>query len=125
MWFRSRVERKWFLVFRESQRKRLKKWVGRYLPSDPIGLVCMAKVTYCHANRQGSIGSSPSLGADIDTLLIAPRHIERTDFFTSFQDLLLSEKGITNVRAVQDAFVPVIKIEYEGIEVIFSWAGHT
>lgn len=57
------------------------------------------------------------LGADIDTLLIAPRHMERTDFFASFLDMLLSEKGITNVRAVPDAFVPVIKIEYEGIEV--------
>lgn len=56
-------------------------------------------------------------GADIDTLLIAPRHIERTDFFSSFHELLLNEKGITNVRAVPDAFVPVIKIEYEGIEV--------
>lgn len=59
-------------------------------------------------------------GADIDTLLIAPRHIERSDFFASFHDLLLSEKGITNVRAVQDAYVPVIKIEYEGIEVSLS-----
>lgn len=56
-------------------------------------------------------------GADIDTLLIAPRHVERTDFFSSFHEMLLSEKGITNVRAVPDAFVPVIKIEYEGIEV--------
>lgn len=63
------------------------------------------------------------IGADIDTLLIAPRHIERTDFFTSFQDLLLAEKGITNVRAVPDAFVPVIKIEYEGIEVCIARVG--
>lgn len=31
--------------------------------------------------------------------------------------MLVSEKGIINVRAVPDAFVPVIKIEYEGIEV--------
>lgn len=56
-------------------------------------------------------------GADIDTLLIAPRHIERTDFFASFHDLLMNEKRITNIRAVPDAFVPVMKIEYEGIEV--------
>ena len=57
------------------------------------------------------------LGADIDTLLITPRHIERSDFFSSFQEMLLSEKGVSNVRAVPDAFVPVLKIEYEGIEV--------
>ena len=29
-----------------------------------------------------------SKGADIDTLCIAPRHIERVDFFSSFADLL-------------------------------------
>ena len=37
-------------------------------------------------------------GADIDTLLVAPRHIERSDFFTSFMDMLLKEKGVQNVR---------------------------
>ena len=56
-------------------------------------------------------------GADIDTLLVAPRHVDRSDFFSSFHDLLLSEKKVTNVRAIPDAFVPVIKMEYEDIEV--------
>ena len=56
-------------------------------------------------------------GADIDTLLVAPRHIDRADFFDSFYALLSKEKGITDVRAVPDAFVPVIKLEFEGIEV--------
>lgn len=37
-------------------------------------------------------------GADIDTLLVAPRHIERQDFFTTFKDLLMSTKNVTNVR---------------------------
>ncbi len=32
----------------------------------------------------------------------------------------MKEKGITNVRAIADAFVPVIKIEYENIEVCSS-----
>lgn len=56
-------------------------------------------------------------GADIDTLLVAPRHIHREDFFDSFYALLSKEKGVTDVRAVPDAFVPVIKLVYEGIEV--------
>ncbi len=59
-----------------------------------------------------------SLGADIDTLLVAPRHINRDDFFDSFHTLLSKEKGVTDVRAVPDAFVPVIKLVFEGIEVI-------
>ena len=37
-------------------------------------------------------------GADIDTLLVAPRHIERTDFFSSFKELLFEAKNVTNVR---------------------------
>ena len=31
--------------------------------------------------------------------------------------MLLQERGVTNVRTIQDAFVPVIKLEFEGIEV--------
>ena len=56
-------------------------------------------------------------GADIDTLLVAPRHIDRDDFFSSFYELLLQEKGVAGIRAIEDAFVPVIKLEFEGIEV--------
>ncbi len=56
-------------------------------------------------------------GADIDTLLVAPRHIHRDDFFDSFHTLLSKENGVTDVRAVPDAFVPVIKLVFEGIEV--------
>ena len=37
-------------------------------------------------------------GADIDTLLVAPRHIERSDFFSSFKELLFETKNVTNVR---------------------------
>ena len=56
-------------------------------------------------------------GADIDTLLVAPRHIDRSDFFDTFYSLLSKEKAVTGVRAIPDAFVPVIKLEFEGIEV--------
>ena len=48
---------------------------------------------------------------------MAPRHVDRDDFFSSFYELLLVEKGVANVRTIQDAFVPVIKLEFEGIEV--------
>ncbi|XP_064402827.1 poly(A) polymerase type 3-like isoform X2 [Halichondria panicea] len=61
-------------------------------------------------------------GADIDTLLVAPRHINRDDFFDSFHTLLSKEKGVTDVRAVPDAFVPVIKLVFEGIEIDLLFA---
>jgi len=38
------------------------------------------------------------LGADIDALCVAPRHIERTEFFSSFYKQLQSEPGIQDLR---------------------------
>ena len=43
-------------------------------------------------------------GADIDTLLVAPRHIDRNDFFTSFKELLVNTKGVTNIRVRHTPF---------------------
>ena len=37
-------------------------------------------------------------GADIDTLLVAPRHIERGDFFSSFKELLDNTASVSNIR---------------------------
>jgi len=37
-------------------------------------------------------------GADIDTLLIAPRHIERSDFFQSFKQRLENHKEVKHLR---------------------------
>ncbi|XP_018014796.1 poly(A) polymerase type 3 isoform X2 [Hyalella azteca] len=61
-------------------------------------------------------------GADIDALCVAPRHIERQDYFTSFYDILKEQPEVTELRAVEDAFVPVIKMKYEGIEIDLLFA---
>ena len=58
-------------------------------------------------------------GADIDTLCVAPRHILREDYFSSFLELLRTKVGeeVTELRAVPDAFVPVIKFSFDGIDI--------
>uniref|UniRef100_A0A8C5P9Z1 polynucleotide adenylyltransferase n=1 Tax=Leptobrachium leishanense TaxID=445787 RepID=A0A8C5P9Z1_9ANUR len=61
-------------------------------------------------------------GADIDALCVAPRHVERTDFFMSFVEKLKHLDGIKNLRAVEDAFVPVMKFEYLNIEIDLVFA---
>ncbi|XP_062979865.1 poly(A) polymerase gamma [Elgaria multicarinata webbii] len=61
-------------------------------------------------------------GADIDTLCVAPRHVERSDFFQSFFEKLKLQDGIRNLRAVEDAYVPVIKFEFDGIEIDLVFA---
>ncbi|XP_065833721.1 poly(A) polymerase type 3-like isoform X2 [Oscarella lobularis] len=61
-------------------------------------------------------------GADIDTLCVAPRHVDRSDFFSSFQEKLREHKDVKDLRAVEEAFVPVIKMVFDGIEIDLLFA---
>lgn len=61
-------------------------------------------------------------GADIDALCVVPRHILRSDYFTSFFELLKKQPEVTDLRAVEDAFVPVIKMDFDGIEIDLLFA---
>ncbi|CAD7088734.1 unnamed protein product [Hermetia illucens] len=56
-------------------------------------------------------------GADIDALCVAPYCIERSDFFKSFFELLKGHPGVKKCLAIEEAFVPVIKMNFEGVEV--------
>ncbi|CAL1673253.1 unnamed protein product [Lasius platythorax] len=61
-------------------------------------------------------------GADIDALCVVPRHIYRTDYFASFFELLKMQEEVTDLRAVEEAFVPVIKMNFDGIEIDMLFA---
>ncbi|CAH0392913.1 unnamed protein product [Bemisia tabaci] len=61
-------------------------------------------------------------GADIDALCVAPRHIDRSDYFTSFFEKLKTVPEVTELRAVEEAFVPVIKMNFDGIEIDLLFA---
>ena len=61
-------------------------------------------------------------GADIDTLCLAPRHVDRSDFFSSFYDILKQQPEVKDLRAIEEAFVPVIKMEFDGIELDMLFA---
>ncbi|XP_045507790.1 poly(A) polymerase type 3 isoform X1 [Colias croceus] len=61
-------------------------------------------------------------GADIDALCVAPRHIDRSDYFQSFYELLKQQPEVKDLRAVEDAFVPVIKMNFDGIEIDLLFA---
>lgn len=79
---------------------------------------CKAKIFTFGSYRLGV----HNRGADIDTLLVAPKHVERDDFFDTFQSALAKMDGVEYVRAVRNAFVPVIKTKVCGIEldILFS-----
>lgn len=63
-----------------------------------------------------------SSGADIDTLAVVPRHIDRSDFFTSFKEMLNADPNVTELHAVEEAFVPVMKLKYSGVELDILFA---
>ncbi|KAI9313302.1 Poly(A) polymerase central domain-containing protein, partial [Dichotomocladium elegans] len=55
--------------------------------------------------------------ADIDTLCLVPYHVEREHFFTVLYDMLKSRPEVTELTAVSEAFVPVIKLQFSGIAI--------
>ncbi|KFV42218.1 Poly(A) polymerase gamma, partial [Tyto alba] len=61
-------------------------------------------------------------GADIDAVCVAPRHVERSDFFQSFFEKLKRQEEIKNLRVIEDAYVPVVKFEFDGIEIDLVFA---
>ncbi|KAI6189711.1 Poly(A) polymerase and Nucleotidyltransferase domain containing protein [Aphelenchoides bicaudatus] len=61
-------------------------------------------------------------GADIDSLCVVPRHVDRTEFFKSFYQMLSEDENVTDLHAVEDAFVPLIKLHYRGIDIDILFA---
>ncbi|KAL1303481.1 hypothetical protein AAFC00_006862 [Neodothiora populina] len=64
-------------------------------------------------------------GSDIDTLVVAPKHVSRSDFFEHFPKLLeeASPPGaIEELAPVPDAHVPIMKLEYSGISIDLIFA---
>ncbi|RMZ78364.1 hypothetical protein DV738_g3845, partial [Chaetothyriales sp. CBS 135597] len=59
-------------------------------------------------------------GSDIDTLAVAPKHVRRDDFFEHYPTILRRIAGtdaIQSLTAVPDAFVPIIKLVLNNIEI--------
>jgi poly(A) polymerase len=64
-------------------------------------------------------------GSDIDVLCVAPRHIDRNeDFFGELLEILKANKEVTETEicAVKDAHVPLIKMKYCGIQIDLLFA---
>lgn len=64
-------------------------------------------------------------GSDIDALVLAPKYVTREEYFKYFPEMLQSMSppgSITNLAAVPDSFMPIIKFEHSGISIdlIFS-----
>lgn len=56
-------------------------------------------------------------GSDIDTLVVVPKHVTRDDFFSVFADIIRKRPELEEIACVPDAYVPIIKIEFDGISI--------
>lgn len=63
--------------------------------------------------------------SDIDTLVVAPKTVDLKDYFSLFEPTFKEMSNpalITSFVAVPDAFVPIIKLEYEGVDIDLIFA---
>ena len=73
----------------------------------------------------GRGGLIRSLGSDIDTLVVVPKHVYREDFFEYLPKILVQMApagAIQEMTPVPDAFVPIIKLEFSGISIDLIFA---
>jgi poly(A) polymerase len=63
-----------------------------------------------------------SSGADIDTLIVGPSNVQRDRFFAAFGETIASHPKTTECTAVPDAYVPVIKCKFGGIDLDLVYA---
>lgn len=61
-------------------------------------------------------------GSDIDTLCIAPPHVSREDFFTTFVDKLAQHKDLSECVPVPDAYTPIIKLKFRNVDIDLLFA---
>uniref|UniRef100_A0A0G4FAH2 polynucleotide adenylyltransferase n=1 Tax=Chromera velia CCMP2878 TaxID=1169474 RepID=A0A0G4FAH2_9ALVE len=60
--------------------------------------------------------------ADVDALLLAPKHADRDSFFETFQKKLSETKAVKNIVPVAGAHTPVIKFTFAGVDIDLVFA---
>ena len=61
-------------------------------------------------------------GADIDTLAVVPKHVDRPDFFNILEPMLKERPEVEELSGVPEAFVPIIKMKFSGVDVDLLFA---
>lgn len=59
---------------------------------------------------------------DIDTLCVVPSHVTRKDFFSTFFEMLKATEGVKDCCDIKDAYVPLITLFYDNINMDILFA---
>ncbi|KAI8320990.1 Poly(A) polymerase [Martensiomyces pterosporus] len=86
--------------------------------SEAVARDCRGKIFTFGSYRLGVHGA----GADLDTLCVAPAHVKRDDFFEIMFELLKDRSEVEELTPVHDAFVPVIKMQFGGVDIDLTFA---
>ncbi|KAI9506871.1 Poly(A) polymerase central domain-containing protein [Coemansia spiralis] len=86
--------------------------------SESLARTCGGKIFTYGSYRLGVHGA----GADIDTLCVAPSPVTREDFFEIMVDLLKGRSETSEVVPVPSAYVPVITMQFDGIDIDLTFA---
>ena len=62
------------------------------------------------------------IGADIDTICVAPSFCTREHFFTYLKKDFMEHADVTDLIAVEDAFVPIISFDIRGVSIDLLFA---
>jgi len=62
------------------------------------------------------------IGADIDTVCVAPNFCTREHFFTYLKNNFLNHPDVTELNAVEDALVPIISFDFRGVSIDLLFA---
>lgn len=98
------------------------KEVGRLKGLSPAAIEAAGGALFTFGSyRLGVYGP----GSDIDTCIVAPKHVQIEDFFAHFPPTLerMAPPGnIQELTPVPDAYVPIIKLQYAGINIDLIFA---
>ncbi|ODV92333.1 hypothetical protein CANCADRAFT_56050 [Tortispora caseinolytica NRRL Y-17796] len=61
-------------------------------------------------------------GSDIDTLVVAPKHVTRENFFEEFDAILRRQPDLEEISPVSEAYVPIIKTKIGGVPIDLIFA---
>ena len=61
-------------------------------------------------------------GSDIDTLCVVPKHVTREDFFDTMYKMLQGRPEVSELTAVTDAYVPIMKMRFSEIPIDLVFA---
>jgi len=62
------------------------------------------------------------IGADIDTVCVAPHFCSREHFFTYLKDDLAARAEVTNMTSIEEAFVPIISFDFREVNIDLLFA---